>query len=468
MPDIERPVTRRELLKRGALGAVGLTVLPSVLAACSSSATPSSAPTVAPTTSSTGTTPTTAPTIVPTATPPNYAGRTLTIWDYESADSAMGQSWAAAIDTFKSTHPGVTVTHQAKTFEEIQSNASMILNSNAAPDVMEYNKGNATAGLLSTEGLLTDLTSVATARGWDKILTPSLQTTCMYSDKGIMGSGKWFGVTTYGEYVMVYYNQDMFTKYNVTVPTSLADFETAMDTFVKAGITPVATGGAEYTAQQVFYQLVLSQANRQWINDYEMYANPVDFHDAPLTFGATEFAKWMTKGYLSKNEVSLTAQQAGDNFLAGKNPIFPTGSWWYGSFITEITKFKWGIFLFPGNTLAPGSSGNIWVVPSGSKNADLAEDFIDITLQTPVQNIMGRAGGLPVNADPSAISDPALQAFNQNFQTLLKNDGLAYYPDWPVAGYYNVLVSNVQNLMNGQDPSKFLDAIGQAYNAGKP
>ena len=225
----------------------------------------------------------------------------------------MGQSWAAAIDTFKSTHPGVTVTHEAKAFEDIQANASMILNSNAAPDVMEYNKGNATAGLLSTQGLLTDLTSVATARGWDKILTPSLQTTCKYTAKGVMGGDKWFGVTTYGEYVMVYYNKDMFTKYNVSVPTTLADFETAMDTFVKAGITPVATGGAEYTAQQVFYQLVLAKADRQFINDYEMYANAVDFHDAALTFGATEFAKWMKNGYLTKNEVGLTAQQAGDN-----------------------------------------------------------------------------------------------------------------------------------------------------------
>ena len=462
MPDLEGPVTRREILKKGVMGAAALTVLPAVAAACSSSsATPVATPTPAPTPTAAG------PTIVPTPTTPNYSGRTLTIWDYESADSAMGQSWAAAIDTFKSTHPGATVVHEAKAFEDIQSNASMILNSGSAPDVMEYNKGNATAGLLSTQGLLTDLSSVATARGWDKILTPSLQTTCKYDSKGIMGGDKWFGVTTYGEYVMVYYNQDMFKKYNITVPTTLADFETAMDAFVKAGITPVATAGAEYIAQQVFYQLVLSQANRQWVNDYELFANPVDFHDTALTFGATEFTKWMKNSYMTKNEVALTAQQAGDNFMAGKNPIFTTGSWWYGSFITEITKFKWGIFLFPGNTMAPGSSGNIWVIPTGSKNADMAEDFIDITLTTPIQNIMGRAGGLPVNADPTAITDPALQAFNQSFQTLLKNDGLAYYPDWPVAGFYNVLVSNVQNLMNGQDPSKFLDSLATAYNAGK-
>ena len=175
MPDIEGQVTRREILKKGVLGAAGLTVLPAIVAACGgSSATPTAAPVATPATP-------TGPVITPGPTTPNYAGRTLTIWDYESADSAMGQSWAAAIDTFKSSHPGVTVTHEAKAFETIQSNASLILNSSAAPDVMEYNKGNATAGTLSTQGLLTDLSTLAVDRKWDKILAPSLQTTCTYS-----------------------------------------------------------------------------------------------------------------------------------------------------------------------------------------------------------------------------------------------------------------------------------------------
>ena len=77
----------------------------------------------------------------------------------------------------------------------------MILNSDEAPDIMEYNKGNATAGLLSKQGLLTDLTGEATKRGWDKLLSPSLQTTAKYDADGIMGGDKWYGVPNYGEYV---------------------------------------------------------------------------------------------------------------------------------------------------------------------------------------------------------------------------------------------------------------------------
>ncbi|MFD1051980.1 hypothetical protein ACFQ1S_43660, partial [Kibdelosporangium lantanae] len=34
-------------------------------------------------------------------------------------------------------------------------------------------------------------------------------------DNGVMGSGKWYGVPNYAEYVSVYYNKDQFAKYGV-------------------------------------------------------------------------------------------------------------------------------------------------------------------------------------------------------------------------------------------------------------
>ena len=51
---------------------------------------------------------------------------------------------------------GVKVEFEKKSFEQIRQNAAQILNSDEAPDVMEYNKGNATAGLLASQGLLRD------------------------------------------------------------------------------------------------------------------------------------------------------------------------------------------------------------------------------------------------------------------------------------------------------------------------
>lgn len=157
--------------------------------------------------------------------------QTLTIWHYENEDSAMGQAWAKAIEIFEEENPDVDVVVEKQTFEQIQKNAKIVLTGDDVPDVMEYNKGNATAGQLAAQGLLTPLTDAATERGWDEKLSGSLQTTATYDDQGLMGSGEWYGVPNYGEFVQVYYNKDMFAQYGLEVPTTLDELESVMQAF---------------------------------------------------------------------------------------------------------------------------------------------------------------------------------------------------------------------------------------------
>ncbi|MFF7328466.1 extracellular solute-binding protein [Streptomyces sp. NPDC008150] len=395
-------------------------------------------------------------------------GRTLTLWHYEGPDSAMGVAWNEAIKEFEAQHPGVKVKFEEKGFEQIQKTAPMVLNSSDAPDIMEYNKGNATAGLLSKQGLLTDLTAEATARGWDKKLDAGVRTTSQYDANGVMGSGKWYGVPDYAEYTMVFYNKDLFAKYGLPAPTTFDRLTSAMAAFAAKGVTPLANAGAEYVAQQYLYQLALSRADRSWVDSYELYKGRTDFHDAAWTYAATTFADWVKKGYISEKSSSLKAEDAGVSFIRGKSPILFSGSWWYGRFKAE-NKFDWGTALWPGSNLTPGSGGNLWVVPKGARNKELAYDFIDITLSKKIQNLLGNKGGVPVAADPSAITDPQAKSLIANFNTLSRRDGLAFYPDWPVAGFYDVLVSETQKLITGSESTDdFLDALQKAYDQGVP
>ena len=73
--------------------------------------------------------------------------KTLKVWHYEESSGAQGKAWDKAIEIFEKKY-GVKVEFEKKSFEQIRQNASQILNSDQVPDVMEYNKGNATAGLL--------------------------------------------------------------------------------------------------------------------------------------------------------------------------------------------------------------------------------------------------------------------------------------------------------------------------------
>jgi len=392
--------------------------------------------------------------------------RTFTIWDYESADSAMGQAWAKAIEIFKSKHPEVTVKVEAQTFEQIQKNAKIVLTGDSVPDVMEYNKGNATAGQLAAQGLIISLTDAANTFGWDKKLAGSLATTAKYSDKGLMGSGEWYGVPNYGEFVGVYYNKDMFTSAGLTVPTTLDDFVKVMDAFKAKGVTPLATAGAEYPLGQLWYELVLSQADRSFVDSYELFKSDVDFAAAPMTTGTQMLKDWISKGYIAKNVGALKAEDMGVSFIQGKAPMMVSGSWWFGRLSTEM-KANWGMFTFPGNKLHPGSSGNLWVVPTKSKNADLAKEFIDITLSADVQDVLAQKGGLPV-ASTATPTDPKVADLTKSFSSILGQDGLAFYPDWPVPGYYDVIVAQLQGLANGnKDAAATLDGLGKAYASGK-
>lgn len=395
-------------------------------------------------------------------------GTTLKLWHYEAPNSAMGIAWNEAIKEFEAKHPGVKVKFEEKGFEQIQKTAPMVLNSSDAPDLMEYNKGNATAGQLSKQGLLTDLTPEAGKRGWDKKLGAGVQTTSRYDTNGVMGSGKWYGIPDYAEYTMIFYNKDLFEKYGVAEPKTFDELTAAMDAFVAKGVTPLANAGAEYPAQQYVYQLALSKADRSWVDAYELYQGKTDFHDAAWTYGATTFADWVKKGYIGKSSSGAKAEDAGLAFIQGKNPLLFSGSWWYGRFKAE-NKFAWGTMLWPGSNLTLGSGGNLWVVPKGSRNKDLAYDFIDITLSPEIQNLLGNKGGVPVAADPKAITDPQSQSLIADFNTVSGRDGLAFYPDWPAPGFYDVLVSETQKLITGSEkPDAYLGALQKAYDKGVP
>ncbi|HEX3051771.1 MAG TPA: extracellular solute-binding protein [Aggregatilineaceae bacterium] len=401
------------------------------------------------------------------AQPRAYAqDRVFKLWYYEPADSAMGIAWQNAVEQFKVMHPDVTVEFEEKVFEQIQETGMMILNSDEVPDVMEINKGNATAGLYASSGLLTDLSQVAEERGWLDILSPSILTTCRYNENGIMGSGNLYGVTTYGEFVMVYYNKDMFEEYGIAVPTTFEEFEAVADAFVEAGIVPLTLGAGDiWPATHNFYELVLYKADRDLISNFQFLTGDVDFHGEAFTFGAEKLAEEVEKGYYGDSSTGVIYADSNAAFVQGIPPMNLTGSWAFGGFISQITDFDWGIFIMPGKQFNTGSGGNLWVVPENAKNKDLAYDFIDLTLGTESQTLMANAGGIPINADLTQIEDPKILELNAAFASIVENDGIAFYPDWPVPGFMDVLGGGLQELIDGNlSPEEFLDSLDEAYN----
>lgn len=378
----------------------------------------------------------------------DYAGQTLTVMHYEGAESAMAKAWDRAFEIFEE-ETGATINFQATSFEDINATASQLLDSSDAPDVMEYNKGNGTAGQLASIGLLQDLNDAYAEYGWDSLLAESLQTTTRYDENGIMGSGDYFGVPNYGEFTFLYYNADLFAEYGLEAPTTLAELEAAAQVFVDNGVVPFATSAQEYPLGQMWWQLALSKADRDFVNAYELYTDVVDFNGPEINYATSTVADWVNKGFISSKVTGMTAEDAGVQFINGEAAMFYSGSWWYGRMQTDITSFELGITNWPDTTLSPGSAGNMWVVPTKSKQPELARIFIDITMRPEIQAIIANEGGLPVAANVDDITDEDAQKLIALFNEVNDRDGLSFYPDWPTPTFYGDLNAALQGLVNG-------------------
>lgn len=392
--------------------------------------------------------------------------KTIKIWHYEEDNGAQGKAWAKAMEIFEK-KTGVKVEFEKKSFEQIRQNAAQILNSDEAPDVMEYNKGNATAGLLASQGLLTNLNDYVSKYKWDKKVSGTLADTGKYDDKGVMGSGDWYGITNYGEDVVMYYNKDMFDKYGIEIPKTLDELKSAMQKFVDNGVTPLSEGAAEYPLQHLWWQLVLSKANDKFVKAYEMYDGDVDWQGEATTYATQTIKDWVDKGYISKDCTGIKAEDAGQSFMNGTYPMFFSGTWWFGRFQSDMKNANWTFSTFPNTDKVVGSSGNIWVIPENSKKKDLAAQFIDITLSDEVQNLMGNSGGLPIAADPDKITDEKTKELITSFNSVLEKNTLGFYPDWPTSTFYDELNSALQELVNGTaDVKDVLKQLESNYNKG--
>ena len=78
-------------------------------------------------------------------------------------------------------------------------------------------------------------------------------------------------------------------------------------------------------------------------------------------------------------------------------------------------------------------------------------------------------GAVLINADLTQIEDEKNRELIEAFSTIVANDGLAFYPDWPAPGYMDVLGGGLQELIAGSvTPDEFLDQIAgpwQEYKA---
>lgn len=367
----------------------------------------------------------------------------LSFWYYEEDDAGQTQAWRRAAKAFEK-ETGVKINFERKSFTQIAQNGSQFLNSDEAPDLMESNRGNGSAGVLSTMGLLTDLGDYVKQYGWDKKVTGANAAVAKYDENGIMDGDTWYGMTSYAEFQRVYYNKDLFAKYNIKIPTTYDEFVDACQKFVDAGVTPIAADAQEYGVMWLWWQLVSKNADSKFIDNWQLYRGDVDWNSKVLTNSVKTINEWLDKGFISRNATGMKAEDTTQAFIKGEYPIYQTGTWNQGRFVKQIKSFDWDAAVMPESNYAVGCAGNLLVIPEKSHHKDLSAKFIDYVLSDDVQNFLGNAGGIPVAADTSKITDAKSKAMIEEYDSYAKDGKLSYYPDYAASNLTDAVPAEFQ------------------------
>jgi multiple sugar transport system substrate-binding protein len=218
-------VTRREVLKKGLVGAAGLTVLPTVIAACSSSATPTPAPVATPA-------PTEAPTPAPVATPAPSQGLSGSVSlgsNYSDPVPKKAMQDMADAFTAKTT---VKVTINTVDHGTFQNQITSYLGGKPE-DVFTWFSGFRMR-FFAAQGFAVPIDDV-----WQTL-------TANYSDAFKVGStgddGHQYFVPIYNYPWAVFYRKSLFADKGYTVPATLADFTALCQKMQTDKIIPIAFG----------------------------------------------------------------------------------------------------------------------------------------------------------------------------------------------------------------------------------
>jgi multiple sugar transport system substrate-binding protein/raffinose/stachyose/melibiose transport system substrate-binding protein len=158
-------------------------------------------------------------------------------------------------------------------------------------------------------------------------------------------NGKVYGFPDTVEFWGVWYNKDVFAKYNLKVPTTWDEFMAINATLKKNKVTPMLqTVGGRWPTFIMFEEMVARQDPQLYV---DLCDGKVKYSDPRVKAAFTVWADLIKKGYFTDPSTDLFADGP-RLFNEGKVAMIPVGSWYLTQLMTGgVNPDKADIFIMP-------------------------------------------------------------------------------------------------------------------------
>jgi raffinose/stachyose/melibiose transport system substrate-binding protein len=306
-------------------------------------------------------------------------GQTLELWSIQTDGNGPG-IFQRAVERFTKDNPNIKVNLTMVSNDSYKQKLAVALSSGQAPDcflswsggpMYEFAKNNQIA----------DLTPFMDANNYKSKFLDAAIAQASYQ-------GKIWGVPVQNVAVCtIFYNKEIFAKYNLAVPTTIKELETVCDTLKKNNITPFALANkTQWTGSMYFMFLATRRGGTQ------PFIKAVDgsgtFLDPAFIYAGEKIQEWVKNGYFITgfNGLDWDSGQARAPIYRGEAAMVIMGSWFNMQALNENPEYhaKMGIFKFPRdeegagdpNTVIGTVGDNFYHVSAASKNPAKAFELI--------------------------------------------------------------------------------------------
>jgi len=384
---------------------------------------------------------------------PARADSTVTLWSWRTEDQA---AMRRIFDAFEAKNPGIKVDIQFTPDADYQNRLSTALRGGRGPDIAQ----------LKAYGELQPFVDAGYLDALDDSV-PELKNMADAALGGARGraDGKLYGVPYSVPMMGVFYNQEIFAAQGIEIPKTYKDFVAACEKLKAAGITPIATGGANGSAWELEIGVGVIGPTVYGPGFYdEMMTGKATFEDPRYVAALKRFAE--LKPYFPNGFAGIDYTTATQQFIGGKAAMFLGGSFENGSFKAQNPKLKFSIFPFPADDAGAKlytsafSDGSYGLV-SESANKEAATKVLGFMASAEFAQMFADELGWPPARTDVTVKDPVLAemtAMSKNSTPYLTQVGFR----WQSPTASSVLQAEIIDMVEGNITPEKLAADMQA------
>ncbi|WP_136604096.1 extracellular solute-binding protein [Paenibacillus dokdonensis] len=387
----------------------------------------------------------------------------------DGSNSAQNKLVKQIIGEYEQANPNVKIDTEVLENEQYKNKIKVLSASNSLPDV----------GFTWAAGFLEPYVKGNMFAPLDDLLQGDLK------DKFVSGTteayavdGKTYALPVELNIVPVYYNKEIFAKYNLKTPQTYEEFKNIIKTLNDNKVTPIALGSKDAWTGSFWYMYLADRIGGPDVQDQAVASNT--FSDPNLIQAAKEAQELVKSNAFVKGFNGLSNDEAKSEFMNEKAAMYAMGTWEVPNYTTnpdipQEFKDKIGFFKFPAYD---GGKGNIndWVGGVGvglfvSENSKVKEDakkFVSFFVKRWGELSVTDAGIIPgTKVDTSSVKLP--QMFIDVLNELNNANKVILYLDVqmkPVASeeHHNLIQALLGNAVT---PEEFAKKQEDVLKAGK-